>query len=80
MSCKIISSPDFSVPPSTIKPSKKKDTIAIGDYDMSLRKRPVCELLARAPKVRNVAPSPAHIPIAANRIARYLNILDIVLI
>lgn len=35
---KITSSPDFSVPPSTIKPSEKKHIITIGDYNVSLRR------------------------------------------
>ena len=77
---KIISSPNFSVPPSTIAPSEKEGEITIGDYNVSPRRRSVCALLIYVRKVENMAPNSSHIPVVANHIAKYLNTPDIMFI
>jgi hypothetical protein len=77
---KIISSPDFSVPPSTIKPSEKKHVITIGDYNVSLRRRSSCALLIYLRKVENMAPTSSHVPTVANHIAKYLNTPDVMFV
>ena len=68
------------MPPSTIKPSKKKHVITIGDYNVSLRQRQFCALLIRARKVENMAPTSSHLPTVANHIAKYLNTPDIMFV
>ena len=76
----MISSPDFSVPPSTIKPSKREDTITIGDYNVSPGQWSNYALLICVHKVENMAPNSTHIPAVANHIAKYLNTPDIMFI
>lgn len=77
---KIVSSPDFSVPPSTIKPSKKKHVITIGDYNVSPLIAAGYALLIRIRKVENMAPNSSHLPTVANHIAKYLNTPDIMFV